>query len=587
MMKPLDLKKFKTLPLRIAVAGVCLVSVLCGCSKKEGKYSVELFATNDVHGRYFDSLYVDNQANKYSLANVSAYIKEQREQKGEENILFVDLGDALQGDNAVYYANYIDTAGQKKHLFTRIAEYLKYDALIVGNHDIETGHPVYDRIKRETSIPYLAANAVVEGSSKCYFKPYHIFNKGGIKIAVIGMTNPNIKKWLGEELWYGIDFLPIANLADSLIKEVKKAESPDITVLAIHAGLGNGTAENVENPARYLAANLQGVDIILASHDHQAACEKIWNGVDSVLLMEGSNRAKYLVNATIELDYKDNGLVSKTIKGELVPMEGTPVDTKYMEQFRQDYLTTKNFTNREIGELKKEIHTNDAFFGPSDYIDLIHSVQLSASGADISMVAPLTYNGTVKAGKLRFHDLFTIYPFENQLYVVSMTGLQVQKFLEYSYDTWIKSMKTSADHIMNIRFDEKRERYSFINMSFNFDSAAGLDYDVDVRKPFGERVVIKSLSDGKPFDANAVYKVAMSSYRANGGGDLLTKGAGIPKDSLSSIIIEKMADIRGLIYDYYKSGDVADKSVKATWKFIPESMVTKALERDRKLLFGK
>lgn len=586
-MKPMNLKKLKAFPLRIAMAGICLVSVFCGCSKKDGKYSVGLFATNDLHGRYFDSLYVDGQANKYSLANVSAYMKSQREQRGNGNILFVDLGDALQGDNAVYYANYIDTAGDGKHLFTRIAEYLQYDALVVGNHDIETGHPVYDRIKSETAIPYLAANAVVEGSAKCYFKPYYTFKKGGLKIAVIGMTNPNMKKWLGEELWYGLDFLPIADLADSLIKEVKKIESPDITILAIHAGLGNGTPEDIENPARYLAANLQGADIILASHDHQTACEKIWNGADSVLLMEGSNRAKYLMNADIELEYKDNVLVSKKIKGSLVPMEGITADAEYMAQFREDYLKTKSFTNQEIGELEKDIRTSDAFFGPSDYIDLIHSVQLSSSGADISMAAPLTYNGTVKAGKLRFYDLFTIYPFENQLYVISLTGEQVLKCLEYSYDTWIKSMKTPADHIMNIRFDEKRERYSFVNMAYNFDSAAGLDYDVDVRKPFGERVIIKSMSDGKPFDTNAVYKVAMSSYRANGGGDLLTKGAGIPKDSLSNIIVSKMADIRGLIYDYYKLGDVSGKSLKATWKFIPENMVLKALERDRKLLFGK
>lgn len=576
------LKKMKaTLPLF-----VCLAAVLSGCCTKDGKYSVDLFATNDLHGRLFDSLYVNNEANRHSLANIAAFIKEQRYQKGAENIILVDVGDALQGDNSVYYANYIDTMNAGKHLFTRVAEYLDYDALVVGNHDIETGHPVYDKIKAESEVPYLAANAVDVASGKSYFKPYTIVEKGGLKIAIIGMTNPNMKNWLGEELWYGLDFLPIKDLAETLVAEVRVKEKADVVVLAVHAGLGNGEAEDIENPARYLAANLQGVDVVLAAHDHQTACEKIWNGADSVLVLDGSNRARYLSNARIELDYKDGKLVGKSIEGELVPMENTPVDAEYLKTFREDFLKAKAFTNREIGYLAEDINTQDAFFGPSNYIDLVHTVQLWASNADISLAAPLTYNGTVKAGKLTYHDLFTIYPFENQLYVIELTGEQLFKCLEYSYDTWIKTVSRPGDHIMNIRYNEKRGGYSFVNMAYNFDSAAGLDYEVDVQQPFGKRVVIKSLSNGQPFDMNAKYKVALSSYRANGGGDLLTKGAGIPKDALDSIIVEKMADIRGLIFSYYKTR-MAKKNVQATWKFVPERLVKPALERDRKLLFGK
>ncbi len=564
----------------------CIVAVLSGCGRKDGKYVAELYATNDLHGKFFDSLYVNNEANKYSLANISAFLKEKRAEAENDNILLVDVGDALQGDNAVYYANYVDT-NNGKHLFSRIAEYMQYDALVVGNHDIETGHPVYDKIKDECPVPYLAANAIDVNTGKSYFKPYAVFDRGGVKIAVIGMTNPNMKKWLGEELWYGLDFLPIEELANSLVKEIEAKEKPDVIVLAIHAGLGNGTSEDVENPARYLAAKIQGVDIILSSHDHQVACEKIWNGADSVLVIDGSNRAKYLMNAHIEIDCKGGKVVGKSIKGQLISMEGTPIDTDYMNVFRDDFLKAKAFTNQEIGELAKDINTQDAFFGPSDYIDLVHSVQLWASNADISLAAPLTYNGTVKAGKLTYHDLFTIYPFENQLYVISLTGEQLHKCLEYSYETWIRSINNPGDHIMNIRYDERRGRYSFVNMAFNFDSAAGIDYVVDVKKPFGERVIIKSMSNGEPFDINATYKVALSSYRANGGGDLLTNGAGIPKEGLNDIIVAKMNDIRGLIYDYYKSGKANEKGAQATWKFVPEHLVKSALERDRKLLFGK
>ncbi len=571
-----------------ALAAVALLSCAAvGCSQKNGTYSAEIYAVNDIHGKYFDSLYVDNQANRYSLANVSTFLKERRAEIGADKVAMIDLGDALQGDNAVFYANYIDTSANGKHLFTRVVEHIGYDALIVGNHDIEAGHAVYDKIAAETDIPYLAANAIDVVSGKFYFKPYTIINKGGLDIAIIGMTNPNIKKWLGEELWRGMDFVSIDSLTDSLITHIKGKYAPDLIFLAIHAGLGDGSGSDVENPARYLASKIRGIDAVLASHDHQTACEKIWNGQDSVLVMEGGSRGKYLININAKLDYKEGKLISKKLDGKLVPMENVPVDNEYMAKFREDFLKTKSFTNQEIGTLKESINTTDAFFGPSSYIDLIHSVQLARSGADISMAAPLTYNGRVEAGKLRYHDLFTIYPFENQLYVLSLTGKQILDCLEYSYNTWINTMNSSKDHLMRIKFDEKRGNYSFVYPAFNFDSAAGLIYDVDVREPFGRRVKIKSMADGSVFDLNATYKVAMSSYRANGGGDLLTKGAGIDKNDLPAIIIDKYDDIRGMIYDFYKEGNYEQKMISAQWSFIPRSMISGAIERDRALLFGR
>ena len=104
--------------------------------------------------------------------------------------------------------------------------------------------------------------------------------------------------------------------------------------------------------------------LIIAAHDHQTACEKIASihqNRDSVLVLDGSNRAKYLANATVELQFKDGKLVSKEIRGRLVPMENTPVDTAYTNAFRDDFLKTKEFTNQVIGSLDKSIYTRDAF----------------------------------------------------------------------------------------------------------------------------------------------------------------------------------------------------------------------------------
>ena len=95
-------------------------------------------------------------------------------------------------------------------------------------------------------------------------------------------------------------------------------------------------------------------------------------------------------------------------------------------------------------------------------------------------------------------------------------------------------MKSPDDHLLLLKERKKgQENYaSFVNFSFNFDSAAGIIYTVDVTKPKGEKITILKMADGKPFDENKTYKVALNSYRGNGGGELLTKGAGIPQDEL-------------------------------------------------------
>ena len=150
-------------------------------------------------------------------------------------------------------------------------------------------------------------------------------------------------------------------------------------------------------------------------------------------------------------------------------------------------------------------------------------------------------------------------------------------------------MKHKNDHIINLVHDTSegnyRNRYSFRNMPYNFDSAANIDYEVDVRQPFGKRIAIKRMSDGRPFHADSLYTVALSSYRASGGGDLLVKGAGIAADSLSSIVVKKLDDLRTLIYNMYMNGE--DKNIKDwnNWKFVPESWTADALKRDKALLF--
>ena len=535
----------------------CLISLLSSKGLlADGEYRVTVCSTTDVHGAFFDSSYVDNQAARTSLANVSSYLKELRSRAVWP--VLVDVGDNLQGDNAAYYFNYVSV--DKPHVYPQIVTYLGYDAVILGNHDIETGHDVYDRIRTEMKVPYLAANAAFDrdGNGKAdmdenpdpkqvsdsYFLPYCTVERGGVKIAIVGMTNGNIKSWLSEDVWHGMDFQIISDIAQRLIDKVVEKEKPQLVVLAVHSGTGAEQPDR-ENEAQYLASSLRGVDLVLNGHDHRPVAKEV-PGADggAVVLLNAGSKAVVVGQADFTLTVKNGKVVSKAVDYKLVPMDKYPADPAYVETFKEEFNAVKAFARRPVGQLNENIFLADALDGPSAYINLIQTVQLEASGADISLAAPLANNGVVPKGVIEFQDLVSFYRFENLLYVVEMSGRQVKDYLEYSYDNWVNKS----------------------GPSYNWDSADGIRYEVSKSEPRGSRVTILSMNDGTPFDPDKTYKVAMTSYRASGGGDLLREGAGIDPDAL--VVVDKLKDIRSLIGDYIARRKEIDPTVATNWKFV-------------------
>ena len=568
---------------------VLIVFAVTSCSEKkldDGTYNFDVYATNDLHGRFFDSLYVStdsHQTHQYSLASVSTAIKKARNNMGKENVVLIDVGDHLQGDNAVYYSNFVDTTSQ--HIFSKVMNYLDYDVTVVGNHDIEPGAAVYNKVVKELNMPYLAANAIDVKTDEPYFEPYAILNKGGVKIAVIGMTNPNISNWLAPHLWNDIEFQEIVTSMEYWVQYVREKEQPHFVIAAIHAGLGDEDSDSMENPARYVARNVKGIDLMLAAHDHKVTAEKVQNGDKEIWVLGAGSRAAALSKASVELIVKDGKVVDSNVIGESVSMADVMPDAEYMAHFRNEFLKVKEFTNREVGNLSNTITSRDAYFGPSVYIDMIHTLQLNATGADISFAAPLSFNATIEKGVLNYQNLLDIYPFENQLNVIELTGQEIKDYLEFSYDNWVNENAVKNGHLLNIKKDEKRNRWSFNHPSFNFDSAAGIIYEVDITKDYGERINIISMADGTNFDRNATYKVALTSYRASGGGYLLEHGAGIAKEDIQGRIVELHPDIREILYDQIQANGTLHAEKLNHWRFVPNNVAAILAERDYKLLF--
>lgn len=558
-----------------------------------GRHTLHILTTNDIHGAYFDEPYTGG-APRRSLYAVKGCVDSIRAEAGADNVLLIDAGDCLQGDNASYYFNYVDTLSS--HVFPRMAEYMGYDAIAVGNHDVETGHQVYDRIAddlHDAGIAFLGGNAIDTSDSSRYFPLYKVYKRAGLKVLVLGYTNANMKAWLNESLWSGMDFKSLTPLVQEDVDRLREKIHPDVVIVAMHSGTGDGKGGQLESQGLDVFRSVEGIDLLICSHDHQPYTK---TEGQSALINAGS-RASHVGHGTINVDVRRHKVCGKEVSAELIPVDAKRIDSDMKETFRQDFEAVKAFTMKEVGTLETDLVTRDSYKGMCDYMNLIHTVSLGCEPAQISFAAPLTYDRTIPAGTLIFNDMFTIYPYENQLFVVKMSGKEIKDFLEFSYGMWIRAAMSPSDHVLNIRQGEDartgRSRWSFAERTYNFDSAAGINYTVDVTKPYGSRVSISSLADGTAFSEGNEYNVAMTSYRASGGGGSMVKGAGIDTGHIDERVVAKYPEIRELIYDYIvKNGTIGsdmigNKNKLGSWNFIPESIAVPAVEKDFQLLFGR
>ena len=557
---------------------------------------LKFIETSDIHGSLFPWDFKNDKPAETSLAQVYSYVKQQRAQK-DQSVVLLDDGDILQGQPVVYYYNFEKT--KVEHICARVMNYMKYDAATVGNHDIEPGHPVYDKLDKEFNFPWMAANAVDVKTGKPYFKPYTIIEKNGIKIAILGQITPGIPNWLPKKIWSGIDFQDMILTAKKWVKIIKEKEKPDLLIGLFHSGVEanyNGQTADMprnENASQLVAEQVPGFDVVFVGHDHHG-----WNywvkdkNGKKVLILGTINAARTITEATIEMK-KENGEWQKNISGKVLDVRDFKPDQAYMKKFASVIKEVKAYVSKPIGKFTETISTKESLFGDSPFVDLIQHIQLELTKADVSFAAPLSYNAEINKGKVYVRDMFNLYKYENLLYTMKLSGQEIKDYLEYSYGRWFNQMRNENDHLLSFKRDSTGNIISshshpqLTASYYNFSSAAGINYTVDVSKPAGGRVTITSMSNGKPFDLNKYYNVAINSYRGNGGGGHLTLGAKIPEDKIADrIITSTQKDLRYYLMKWIEKHKIVSPKFLKNWKVIPTNWWEKGKEKDYKLLFG-
>jgi 2',3'-cyclic-nucleotide 2'-phosphodiesterase/3'-nucleotidase len=561
---------------------------------------LKILETSDVHGCIFPQDLVNQRIRKGSLAQVETYVKSLRADK-KQTVILLDNGDILQGTPFVYYYNYVDTTGV--HQLAPIMNYMHYAVGTVGNHDIEPGHAVYDKFRKEIDYPWLAANAVTNSTGKPYFQPYVILHRDGLKIAVLGMITPAIPDFLPPSIWSGMHFEGMVKTARYWVKYIQQKEHPDLMIGLFHSGTDSsygvhGDGQLIEDASRLVAKEVPGFDVVFAGHDHKPSNQVVTNtaGKEVVLLDPGAH-AQLVSEADINMTYNpETHSYEKNISGHLRNMSGYKPDSDFIHKFMPDFVQVQKFVNRPIGKFTKSMNAHNALFGPSAFVDIIHQLQLKETKADISIVSLLSMNATIEKGTIYMRDLFKLYRYENYLYTMRLSGQEIKNLLEYSYGLWFNTMQNKNDHLLLFQKDDHgnlvKSKWTgkplLKNAYYNFNSAADIKYVVDVSKKPGERIHILSMTNGKPFDMNKMYTVAINSYQGSGGGGTLTEGAGLSKKELAKrLVSSSKKDIRYLMMKWIEdSKEITPKSLNE-WKVIPEKWVVPAAKRDRELLFGK
>lgn len=597
-----------------------LTNVSCSSNNKkvypEGEIDFTIVQTTDIHGMIFPYNFITDEEENTSMAHISTYVKQLRNEG--KTVLLLDDGDSLQGQPTVYYYNFVAT--NEPHIWAEVLNYMNYDAIGVGNHDIETGHSVYDKLAKELKAPLISANLVDEKTQKPYFKPYTIIEKNGVKIAVLALIEPAIDRQLPKVLYEGLSTEDMVESAKKWVKTIKDKENPDMIIGLFHAGANHTEDKETfknENASQLVAEQVDGFDLILVGHDHQG-----WMGfgydetskqktkeVKSpsgkiVPIYGGINAARYIVSIDVNMKYnKDNNAWDIKFDGTLLEPSSFEADKEFLDKFESAKENITKWVGRDIGNLNTKLTSDEAIFGDSYFLSFIHQLQFEIAEkelgekVDFSFAAPLSKDAVLNNGTVKVRDMFSLYPYENFFYVMKLTGKQIKDFMEYSYGRWFNTMTNINDHVIAFKKDAKGElifnnrynSYDTVTPSYNYESIAGLNYTVDITKPNGEKVIIESLSDGRPFELDKEYKIAINSYRGSGGGGHLTQGAGIDLKTLQNmdlVVKSTDKDLRYYMINWFEeqNGPITVEKLN-NWKVVPEDYLQAVMKKDYKLLY--
>lgn len=458
---------------------------------------LQILATSDLHGMFMPYVYAtDSQNLNGSFAQIATKVKELR----NANTILVDNGDTIQGNsNQLFNKDDI-------HPMVLAMNEIGYDTWTLGNHEFNFGMQTLDKIMATSKATPLAGN-VYKPDGTPLAAGYKIVEKGGVKVGIVGMTNPNITKWDAANLEGYRAESPIAE-ARKVVEQIKS--QVDVLVAVIHVG----PTEEYKNDdgADVIAKAIPEFAAIVAGHAHSKVPGT--RTETGAIITEPANAGSQIAKINIRVTKGTDGkyLVvnrSNDVNSSLITIDKnvTP-DVNLVEKLTPYHNRAIADARTVIGKLEGGdlVPGNEVKGIPSaqiqdtPMIDLINEVQLHYSGAKVSAAAAFSTTANIKAGDITRAGVSGIYLYDNTLYKVKVTGAQLKKYMEWSA-SYYNTFKTGD---LTLSFDEKIRGY-------NYDMFDGVTYDVDVTKPAGSRITNLKWPNGTAVSDTEVFELAVNN----------------------------------------------------------------------------
>jgi 2',3'-cyclic-nucleotide 2'-phosphodiesterase (5'-nucleotidase family) len=496
------------------------------------RVTLKVAATTDVHGRLRGWDYAAGRADSSRGLARAATIVDSLRRVARDRVILVDAGDLLQGNAMTYVAGRVDSLAP--HPVIAAMNHMRYDAAAVGNHEFNYGLDLFDRAVSQARFPFLAANTRrLDGGHQ--YPGRTMVTRAGVKVAIIGATTPGSMVWDRDNLK---DRLIVDDIVAALPAQVQaaRAEGADVVIVVAHAGLEGvtsydtvGTGLPSENPMARVAREVAGIDAIVIGHSHREVTDTTINGV---LVVQPRNWATSVAIATLDLERRDGRWTITGKRGETVQAQGWPEQRAMVRLVERAHQGAVRYATAVIGQTSTAWITDSARMVDRPMIDLIQEVQRRESGAELSFASVFTTDARFEAGPITVERLVALYPYENTLRALKLSGAQIRAHLEHTQRYWV--VERAADGSLRVTNDRSIPGY-------NYDVLAGIDYTVDLSQPMGQRIV-RFERNGRPVADTDTFTVALNSYRASGGGgyDML-RGA--------PVVYEGGREIRELIIE--------------------------------------
>ena len=530
--------------------------------------TLRIIATNDLHGKFLPWDYALNtESPSGSMAQLSTAIAQYR----DDSTLLVDAGDTIQDNSADIFVN-----GHDVHPMVQAINALNYDVWVTGNHEYNYGMDVVRKTIADMNARVLTGN-VYDESGDPIADGCAIFDKNGVRIAVIGMVTPNIARW------------DAMNLADCTVTDPLEETRGiidaiqgryDVLVGVFHMGIRNEYGVANSGVTDILNACPE-FDVMVSSHEHALISGENINGA---LVVQNRNMAQTMAVIDLTLEREGDGwkVIDKTSQSvDIADFEPDPAIVallgKYDEQARAD--AEEIIGTLEGGALSPESEIAvipSAQIQDTAMIDLINTVQMYYADAPVSAAALSAMDANLYPGDIHKCDVSKIFRYTNTLYRLHMTGAQLKKYMEWSASYY----NTFNPGDLTISFNSDIHAY-------NYDMFSGVNYEVNIANAPGSRIENLTWPDGAPVTDEDEFDIAVNNYRANAHllvpGEIFEAG-GLPT-LLEADVHGEIGGVRDLIRDYIvnvKGGAISpecDDNWKITGNDWDEALHQKAVEK--------